>query len=199
MEKETGRIEAFSDGVFAIAITLLVLELIIPAQENLDNSSLLMLLKKHWPSYLAFTTSFFSILIMWMNHHEMFRHIHTVTRPVIFANGLLLLLVTAVPFPTSLIAQYIQTPAANMAAAVYSGTFVVINISFNLLWYTATKNGCLKKGVDIKTINEFKGLYLIGLPAYLAAFVVAFFHAGLSIMICMVLWLYWTFTIKLNK
>ena len=107
-EKETGRLEAFSDGVFAVAITLLVFSLQVPSpSDNIRTSSELVgYLLNHWPSYLAFFISFATILIMWISHHNMFKLIHKSDTLFMFANGFLLLLVTTVPFPTQLVATY---------------------------------------------------------------------------------------------
>src|SRR5258708_25881489 len=134
-EKETGRLEAFSDGVFAIAMTLLALDLKVPHQgDRASASELALWLAQHGPSYLAFTTSFGTALVMWVHHHGMFRLIRKVTSGFLFANGFLLLLVTVVPFPTALISAYFGKPGSAVASAVYAGTFVAISIAFNLLW-----------------------------------------------------------------
>src|ERR1044071_3471000 len=100
-EHETGRIEAFSDGVFAIAITLLVLDLKVPMERHGDRE-LLTALAQQWPTYLAYVTSFSTILIMWINHHRVFSLIGRADDRLLFYNGLLLLGVSIVPFPTSL-------------------------------------------------------------------------------------------------
>src|SRR3990170_8417079 len=118
MEKSgaTVRVEIFSDGVFAIAITLLVLDLKIPSKiDHLTNIELWTEIKATWPSYLAFAFSFASIFIMWLNHYTIFRLVTTVDNRVMLANGILLFFVTLVPFPTSLLAQYLQTNASHAA------------------------------------------------------------------------------------
>src|ERR1700684_985946 len=99
-EKETGRLEAFSDGVFAIAITLLALELKVPHFEPGDHMTgrLISGLAAEWPSYFAFLTSFFTVLIMWVHHHAIFRLVKGIDVTLLFANGFLLMLVTVVPF-----------------------------------------------------------------------------------------------------
>ncbi len=126
-EKETIRIDAFSDQVFSIAITLLALELPFPKIEHIKNNAVLTeAFFNNWPSYLAFVLSFFSVLIMWINHHTIFRHIHKANSNIMFANGLMLLLVVAVPYPTSLIAEYFNSPAANSAVAVYAALFILL-------------------------------------------------------------------------
>lgn len=197
-EKETVRIEAFSDGVFAIAITLLALELPFPHIEHIrDNATLMNAFFHNWPSYLAFVLSFFSILIMWINHHAIFKLIHKSSSSILFANGFMLLLVAAVPYPTSLIAEYFNTPASNSAVAVYAGLFILINISYNWLWLAASKNkDCLRPGVSAHTIKYLKRIYLLGFPAYVVALVIAFFSAPLSLALCMVLWIYWAVVIR---
>src|SRR6516165_12547933 len=126
VEKETGRLEAFSDGVFAIAITLLVLELKVPSlsPSSFTSGALARGLLQQWPSYIGLVTSFFTILIMWVHHHAIFRNICRTDAWLHFANGCLLLGVTFVPYPTSILAAYLETPASKMAMAFYAGTFV---------------------------------------------------------------------------
>ena len=113
MEKETARIEAFSDGVFAIAITLLILEIKIPAA---GSGELSVQLLRQWPSYFAFVFSFAFIGIMWINHHRLFTHIKRSNNALLFLNLLLLLGVTAVPFPTAVLAQHLGQSDQRAAA-----------------------------------------------------------------------------------
>src|SRR5215831_1579384 len=131
--KETARVEAFSDGVFAIAITLLVLDMKVPSAKDLPaDARLVSALGRQWPTYLAYVTSFLTILIMWINHHRLFQNIKRTDQIFLMLNGLLLMGVTIVPFPTGLVAEYIRHREAGTAAAVYSGCFVVIAIFFNV-------------------------------------------------------------------
>jgi len=113
MEKETARIEAFSDGVFAIAITLLILEIKIPGVGTGDLSRQLL---RQWPSYIAFVISFAFIGIMWINHHRLFTHIKRSNNALLFLNLLLLLGVCAVPFPTAVLAQHFGQSEQRTAA-----------------------------------------------------------------------------------
>ena len=124
VEKQTGRLEFFSDGVFAVAITLLVFTLQVPhlSARAISVPALGSALLAQWPSYLTFITSFATILIIWASHHGIFKMVYRANTPFLFANGLLLLLVTVVPLPTSLVAQYLSTPAAALACAVYAGS-----------------------------------------------------------------------------
>jgi uncharacterized membrane protein len=128
-EKETGRLEAFSDGVFAVAITLLIFSLQVPTLDKpYTSQQLVSKLLYLWPSYLAFFISFATILIMWISHHSMFKLIRTSDTLFMFANGFLLLLVTTVLFPTQLVATYLTTPVAGVACAIYAGLFLIINL-----------------------------------------------------------------------
>src|SRR5213594_3928366 len=115
-EKETVRMEAFSDGVFAFAITLLALNLRDPAGSGVSLSQGLI---DEWPAFFAFVTSFLSVLIMWMNHHNMFNYIRKIDRRLMLLNGILLLFVVLTVFNTSLVADHIQQADANVAATLY--------------------------------------------------------------------------------
>src|SRR6188508_1713412 len=127
--KQTGRVEAFSDGVFAIAITLLILEIRVPPHDETAETGLLEPLVHLWPSYFAFFMSFAVILVMWVNHHRIFTFVQRIDDAFLYWNGLLLLLVTAVPFPTALLAEHLMGPDARVAAAVYSGMGLAIALA----------------------------------------------------------------------
>jgi len=197
-EKETGRLEAFSDGVFAIAITLLVLELKVPSMPlaGATSASLAKALFQLWPSYLALVTSFFTVLIMWMHHHAILRNVHRTDSRLHFSNGCLLLLITFVPYPTSVLAAYLQTPAAKMAAAFYAGSFVLVAISFSIFIYGAFRPHLLSKNASAKFIEATHRSYRMGPPLYLLATLAAFVDARLSLGICTVLWIYWAAVIR---
>lgn len=128
---ETGRVEAFSDGVFAIAITLLVLDIKVPSGSA---GPLGPALRSEWPFYAAFLLSFAFIGIMWINHHRLFTQIQRSTNTLMVLNLLLLLGVTVVPFTTAVLSAYLATGEAKTAALLYNATYVVIAIFFNLLW-----------------------------------------------------------------
>ena len=99
------RTEAFSDGVFAIAITLLVLDLAVPPLQESERDGLAAALGHEWPSYFAYLVSFLVVGIIWINHHTMLTLLERVDRPVLFANLMLLLTVSVIPFPTRLLAE----------------------------------------------------------------------------------------------
>ena len=197
VEKETGRLESFSDGVFAVAITLLVFNLQVPhlATGAISVTTLGGELLKQWPSYLTFVTSFATILIMWASHHSIFKLVYKADTPFLFANGLLLLLVTIVPFPTSLVTEYLRTPAAALACAVYAGVFVVINVAYNLLWWAAVRQrGLLHPAVTPSQVKRLTRNILLGLPVYLLATLLAFWYPYVSLGLCSCLWIFWAFT-----
>ena len=133
---DTGRLEAFSDGVFAIAITLLILEIGVPHIEH--GSELAKALLDEWPSFFGYGLSFIVIGIMWMNHHEMFRDIERVDHWLMVTNLLLLLTVAFIPFPTAVLAETLQdSDGLRTATLLYGGTFTVNAIFFNALWLHA--------------------------------------------------------------
>ena len=129
----SGRLEAFSDGVIAIAITLLVLDLGIP---KTGEGELWDALWQQWPSYAAFIISFAVIGIMWVSHHAMFERIETVDRGLLFLNLALLMGIAFLPFPTSLLAAYVRDGGqdASIAAAIYSATMCLIGVVFYFMW-----------------------------------------------------------------
>ncbi|MGI8991036.1 MAG: TMEM175 family protein [Bryobacteraceae bacterium] len=198
-EKETGRLEAFSDGVFAIAMTLLVLELKVPriAEGNGAPSSaaLATALLQQWPGYVSFVTSFLTVLIMWVHHHAIFRLVRVADTPLLFTNGLLLLFVTVVPFPTAVIAMYLRTPAAVAACAFYAGTFVLLAISFYLLLMAAFRKTILLPDVSETAIQRLRKSYRMGPPLYLLSFGAAFISPWLCLGICTALWIFWSTTV----
>jgi len=193
MEKETVRMEGFSDAIFAIAITLLVLDLHIPDKETLTSTAaIISYLKGQWPSYLAISISFFSIYIMWVNHHKLFKQIYTRNTGITFANGLILFLVTAVSYPTGLMARFFDTPSANLVVAIYTGLFVLINLSYNLLWYIASRDkSLLRPDITDADIKKIKLNYLYGFPTYCLAFGLSFNYPTIALIICVVLWIFW--------
>lgn len=131
----TGRLEAFSDGVFAIAATLLVLELHVPL---VGSGALLVLLAAQWPAYAGYVVSFLTIGIIWVNHHAMFALVQRVDRPLMFLNLLLLLVVALIPFPTAVVYEWIaDSQDAAVAAALLGCMFLMMGLSFGGMWLYA--------------------------------------------------------------
>jgi uncharacterized membrane protein len=192
-EKETLRLEAFSDAVFAIAATLLVLEIKVPIlPEGSGAWELGFAVIKVWPSFMAFAFSFLAILVIWANHHSFFSLVDKVNRPFIYANGLLLLMVTFLPFPTAVLAKYVETPAAKTATVFYCATFLFVNLAFNFLWWAAAfRRRIIRPEVAPQTLIRIRNAYGIGLPIYLCAMLVAFFNAWVALVLCSALWILW--------
>jgi len=130
-----------------------------------------------------------------MNHHAMFKLVQKTDGVFMLANGFLLLLVTLVPFPTGLLAEYLLAPAAPTAAAMYAGLFVFISLAYNLLWWSAaSRRPLLRPGLPPGLIQARGRANLIGTPVYVVALACAFWNPLLSVGICGLLWIFWAFT-----
>ena len=187
---DTGRIEAFSDGVFAIAITLLVLEFRPPTAE-LNDRELLGYLRDQWPVFFAFLTSFATIGITWLNHHRLFTMIQRTDHNLLVLNLLLLLLISFVPYPTALLADYITDPTQHVAAVLYSLTFTLIAICFNILWRYASKDGrLLGVHVDQQEVAAVTRQYRYGPLLYVLILILAFIYVPASITLILLLALF---------
>jgi uncharacterized membrane protein len=165
------RLEAFSDGVFAVAITLLVLEIAIPSGEDLWHE-----LKDEWPSFAAFFVSFWVIGIIWVNHHGVIDHLKRADRGVLYLNLLLLMSVVLIPFATALMAEHLKSGAdEHVAAAVYAGAFVLMAVAFGALWEYITRHR-EKLGVELsdEEVRRRSLAFQIGNPFYAIAVIVAF-------------------------
>jgi uncharacterized membrane protein len=183
------RLEAFSDGVLAIAITLLVLEIRVPGADELaDPNTLVAALWGLWPSYLGYLISFVTIGIIWANHHNLFRIVDRVSHGLILANLLLLLTVGFLPFPTALLAATLGTPSAQVGVLVYAGTFVMVAVAFNVLWHEIrTRPGVLRPDVDAWTVAAISRSYRLGVPGYAVAVVGAVINPALGMGVIVVL------------
>jgi uncharacterized membrane protein len=180
MTTETARVEAFSDGVFAIAITLLILEIRVPLPAN---GPLAGQLTKQWASYVSFFISFAFIGIMWINHHRLFTHIRRSDNGLLLLNLLLLLGVTFVPFPTAVLAAHLGHPDQKLAAMLYNGTYFFIAIFFNLLWRyaTAPTHNLLAADIDAPAVTSISSRYALGPLTYIACFGLAWVSVTASL------------------
>jgi uncharacterized membrane protein len=179
---ETSRLETFSDGVFAIAITLLILEVRLPPEET---GSLAHRLAEAWPGYVSYVISFVTIGIMWANHHGVFRLIDRTSHGLVVANLFLLLCVAFIPFPTKVLGEHLSG-AGDVQRAVtvfYCGTFTVTAAFYNLLWQTAAwRNRLIASGAEAGAA-EVTRRYRYGVPSYLAATVAALWSVPVSLAI----------------
>jgi TMEM175 potassium channel family protein len=186
---KSGRTEAFSDGVFAIAATLLVLEIRVPVAHG----DLLSALVHEWPSYASYAVSFLTIGIIWINHHAIFDHLHSVDRTLLALNLILLLLVALIPFPTALLATYLQAGHDEAAAgAVYGLGMTVMGIAFGALYaYVLRKDELRTTTIDAARKRQLLIRFTGGIPAYAAGIVVAFVSAKISLVLYAALAVYY--------
>jgi uncharacterized membrane protein len=177
---KTNRLEAFSDGVFAVAITLLILEIHVPGGEDLWQG-----LKDEWPSFASFFVSFWVIGIIWVNHHGLIDHLKRTDRAVLYINLLVLMTVVFIPFSTALMAEHLKSGADETVAALfYALTFVAMGIAFNVFWTYIIKHR-RKLGVEIpdEEIRQMSVSFMIGTPIYLVAVIMAFISPAVVLII----------------
>jgi uncharacterized membrane protein len=188
------RLEAFSDGVFAIAITLLVLDLAVPPREDSDGD-LGAALAHQWPAYFAYLVSFLVIGIIWINHHTVFDRVRRIDRPVMFANLALLLMVSVIPFPTKLLAEYLTAGAdSHIAAAVYSATMFAMGLAFGVLWLTVTRDArLLHEHIDPVASRAAIRRFGVGNVFYLITIGLSFVNAILTLAVHAALAVYYCF------
>ena len=171
MTEGISRTEAFSDGVFAIAITLLILE-IRPPHAGAD-ASLLTGLLALWPYYFAFALSFFVILVSWMTHHELMRLVRATNHPVQLANGCVLAYVIFIPFPTAVLATHLGGTEISTAVTFYCATFVFGNVAFNLLFETIARGQLFRPEVDADAVRRIRRAYRMTGLFYVTAALIA--------------------------
>jgi uncharacterized membrane protein len=177
-----GRLEAFADGVFAIAATLLILN--VDGQIPGDVTNLGASILHIWPSYLAYAVSFVTIGIMWVNHHTVMAQVGRTDRRFLFANIGLLMCIAFVPFPTRLVAEHIRGSGARDAALVYGFTMVATAIMFNVTWfYASARRRLLRPDADAAVVSGLSRRYLPGPWIYLGATLIAFLSPTASVVL----------------
>lgn len=209
MNKETSRIEAFSDGIFSVAITLLALDIGvdikgIEAYHRLEATTakeLLGQLTNLWPKIFAYFNSFASLLLIWMSHHQLFKLLRTTNNKLILANGLLLLAVALVPFPTKTLGEFLGSDAQKTAIVFYTGYSVVV-AGLYLLVMAAAKSkakNLFLPNVSAKAVKTISKGLNIGFLLCMMIFVISLFIplVGLGLHFCM--WIYWAVTAKDNE
>jgi uncharacterized membrane protein len=191
--KENARIEAFSDGVFAIAITLLVLGLKVPPIASVHSvDDLWKNLYQLWPSFFAFILSFGILLVSWVNHHYLFNILDKSSRPFLYANGFFLMTITFMPFPTALLAEYISTEYAKPAIAFYCFGGVINSLGWNLLLHTLYKPVILiKSDINLNILNTTKRSVRFGFVIYGASTILAFCFPIIALIMNLLLWIVW--------
>jgi uncharacterized membrane protein len=193
---ETNRTEAFSDGVLAIAVTLLILDLRVPARDALDGS-LASALADRWPAYAAYVTSFLIIGIIWVNHHGVFELVSRVDRVTLFLNLLLLMAVVAIPFTTALMSEYLLAGGSDARTAALTYSFVMLAMSFSfaaLYTHVARHPAQLADDVDPAAVRRsIVRFSAVGTFLYVATLVIALFSAPLCLVAHFLIALYYCF------
>ena len=183
---ETYRLETFADAVFAIAITLLIIEIRLPPPQEVEHAGGLGAALAHlWPSYLGYVISFVVIGIMWANHHNLMKLVDRIDHGFITWNLLLLLCVAFLPFPTAVMAEHLTNPdEREVAVAFYCGCFTITAVFYFLMWWHAARGRRLiAPHVPDEAVRAITRAYAPGSLLYLAATLLAFVHVAISLAI----------------
>jgi uncharacterized membrane protein len=181
-ERETQRLEAFSDGVFAIAITLLILEIKVPHLE--EGESLANALLHLWPSYGAYAFSFWVIGIFWVNHHSFFKLFRRVNHGFLLLNVLFLALISFIPFPTSVLAEYVTDPASvQNAVTFYCVSLLLPVLCWLSMWLYGNAHKLTDPHIDPGYTRFLTRQYAISNVLYIVAVLVSLFNAMLGLAI----------------
>jgi uncharacterized membrane protein len=191
---ETGRLETFADGVFAIAITLLVLGIRVPTLDEPLGQAL----AAQWPSFFAYVMSFLTIGIMWVQHHRLFTVIGRSNPTFAIINVIFLMFIAFLPYPTELLAQRVGQPGWLLATLLYGGTTVAIAVMYNVIWeYAASREGHLLKGHRDDAVRRVGARgYRYGPVLYLVLTLVAFIHPALSLIGFAAFAVYWALPVS---
>jgi uncharacterized membrane protein len=193
----TNRIEAFSDGVIAIVITLLVLELRVPHLESADGAMLSMAVVALAPKFLSFVMSFVFVAVFWVAHHQLYHPLERSTPALLWLNNLFLLCITFIPFPTAMLGEYPDNP---FAIIFFGVTMFVASLSFSLMrWYATLKASLTRQSIDLHIRRWAMRRSLIGPSLYLVGIAMAAFSRTLAIGIYLVIPLLYLIPIRLDK
>jgi uncharacterized membrane protein len=201
MERQTSRIEAFSDGIFGVAITLLAIEIGIKEYEGANNSNLWQKILERWPEYFSYFNSFATVLLIWMGHNKIFKQLKAANHWIILANGLVLLIVVLFPYPTKTVGTFIGTAAENTAVAFYTGFTGTITISMLILntviWYHKKLLVNQEKGIAFLT-DMMRG-QVVGILSYGLITICAFYYSRLALVLTFIMWVFWAFATRDNE
>jgi uncharacterized membrane protein len=195
-ERTTSRLEAFSDGVFAVAITLLVLNIQIPHLKDLPpGTTLVSALVAQWPVYLGYVSSFLTIGIVWANHHNTFKAILKINHTLLILNLILMMSVTLIPFTTALLTEYLREPGEpqHTAAAIYALGWLLLGGAYGGVWTHAVNTELVDPHMTGRVRRQVLQRILFGTLFYIVAFVAALFSAELSVLVCVALAIYYLF------
>jgi uncharacterized membrane protein len=181
----TGRLESFSDGVIAVAATLLVLNVTVPIVSG--HQSLSHALADQWQVYVAYAVSFITIGIVWINHHAMISRLRIADHAILMLNLLLLLWIALLPFATSLMTTYLRKGhGQHLAAAIYAGAFLLMSITFAILngHILFRKTVMLRVQLSLEERRRILTRGLTGLIPYAAAVALAPVSQYVTLVIC---------------
>ncbi len=199
--KSLVRLEAFSDGVFAIAITLLILEIKVPPVASIHSvNDLVHALVHLWPSYFAFVYSFGGILVQWIIHHNTFNHMDKTSRSFLYTNGFLLFTIVFFPFPTALLAEYINTEYAMPAIVFYGLASVVNSLAWFLFIHSIEKpKRLLNNAFSPKEYNALKKSNHVAIIVYSSTTLLAIWFPYTALIISVALWVVWIYISLIEK
>ena len=185
-ELSTSRLEAFSDGVFAIAITLLIIEIKVPTHDDLENQSLLHYIWQQWPKYFAYFLSFLIIGIYWANHHYLFKLFKKTDHVFNLLNVFFLMTIAFLPYPTGVLGDYIITAEhAKSAVSFYAFAIWLPAFAWLLIWlYARHKRRIVDHRLTDRFVTALTQQYYLSNLFYISAFLISFYSAVLSITIC---------------
>jgi uncharacterized membrane protein len=188
------RLEQLSDGVFSIIITLLVLDLHVPAPETLHGHSLRDALAHQWPVYVAYVLSFLQVSVVWFNHHTMFHYIRRSDHLLKVLNLLFLLCVAVVPFTTALMSEYARGSEEDrrIASQLYSGSLAINGLFFNAMWRHALRAHLVDPRADPHRLHALTRHWMLIPVFYGLAFLLASFNARVSLIMYVLLLLYYS-------
>jgi uncharacterized membrane protein len=181
----TNRLESFSDGVIAVAITLLVLDIGVPQLGRRE--TLLHALLRNWPHYAAYVVSFLTIGIIWINHHAMISRLARADQSILILNLLLLMSIVLLPFATELMAAYLRAPSGqSLAAGVYAGCFLLMAVAFSVLnrHILLARAHMLSAEMPVQERRRILMRSVSGLAPYLVATILAVVSAYVTLAIC---------------
>lgn len=198
MEKKTTRLEAFSDGIFGVAITLLAIEIGISEYKDPTNLNLWEKILEKWPEYFAYFNSFATVLLIWMGHHKILDKIWKANHWVILLNGFALLFIVLFPYPTRTVGNFIGTPAQNTAISFYAAyTGIIVFTMFCLnMGILNNKKFIINPEKNILWLKNQTKQQLIAIACYLTAAILAFYSPIIALLITFLMWIFWAIVTK---
>jgi len=192
MERKTARLEAFSDGIFSVAITLLAIEIGISEYGGATNLNLWHKILEKWPAYFTYFNSFATVLLIWIGHHKIVNQIRAASQWVLLLNGMVLLFVVLFPFPTKTVGAFIGTNAVNTAVAFYAGYTGLIVLSMLLLNVGIVSNPkLLVSERSLPWLRKMIKGQLIGVMVYGIATLIAFYSPTVALLMTFAMWVFW--------